>query len=78
MKGASMKQPSVGQVFTTKRGEKFFVEDVFSTHDPEDEDSSPDGFMVFLAPVGAGLDAFGEELLDVEFQEWCEANGVSY
>lgn len=73
-----MKKPVVGQILTTRSGEEFVVEDVFSTFDPDDEDSRTDGFFVQFAPVRGGITAWERELLDVEFDEWCKRNGVSY
>ncbi|WP_303229423.1 hypothetical protein [Comamonas kerstersii] len=73
-----MRKPVVGQVLTTRSGEEFVVEDVFSTFDPDDEDSRADGFCVQFAPVKGGMAAWGEDLLDVDFEAWCKSNGVSY
>ncbi|CAN7504425.1 hypothetical protein LJR038_000673 [Acidovorax sp. LjRoot38] len=77
-----MKKPQVGQVLATRDGHKFQVADVSSTHDADDPDSDPSGFMVYLAPVDGlhvVVSAWDDEgLLDAEFEEWCRINGVSY
>ena len=77
-----MQKPTVGQVLATRSGQKFRVSDVSSTHDADDPDSSPDGFMVYLDPVD-GLHAVASNweddgLLDSEIEDWCQRNGVSY
>ena len=77
-----MKKPTIGQVLATRDGHKFRVTDVSSTHDADDPDSDPSGFMVYLAPVDglhAVVSAWEDDgLLDAEFEAWCRSNGVSY
>lgn len=73
-----MKKPVVGQILATRSGEEFVVENVFSTFDPDDEGSNPDGFCVQFAPVKGDMSAWEEDLLDHEFEAWCKSNGVSY
>jgi hypothetical protein len=76
-----MQRPNIGQVLATHTGNKFRVTDVSSTHDADDPDSDPAGFMVYLDPVD-GLHAIASDwedgLLDTEFEAWCRSNGVSY
>lgn len=77
-----MKRPEIGQVLTTQSGEKFRVSDVIPTHDPDDPDSDPEEFMVYLAPAD-GSDTVDwrwedPDMLSSEFEAWCRSNGVSY
>ena len=77
-----MQKPKIGQVLATNSGKQFRITDVSSTFDPDDSDSDPEGFMVYLAEFH-GLDSMTAEwedadLLDSEFEAWCESNGVSY
>lgn len=75
-----MKKPEIGQVLATAGGQQFRVVDVYSLAEP-DEPDSVDDFGVELEGW-TGLHAvpggFVMDLLHFEFEEWCQANGVSY
>ena len=75
-----MKKPEIGQVLATASGQQFRVVNVTSTADPDEPETDGD-FAVLMDEV-RGLHSLADsgelDLLDFEFEAWCETNGVRY